>query len=112
MAKAAQLTWPKVWDDATRKYLSERELAERANEHWYKKNKIRKDAQETPPEMRNLGAFMAELENQRKKFGVVADSSSMVLDSMAAIAAPLDLLMSQASDIAGAVKNLTISDRI
>jgi glucan-binding YG repeat protein len=104
MAKPAQLTWPKVWDDATRKYLAQRELAEKAHDHWYKKNKIKKESQETPPEMRNLGAFMAELENQRKQFQGVQDGSSIILDSMAAIAAPLDLLMCQAGDIAGAVR--------
>jgi glucan-binding YG repeat protein len=112
MAKPGQSTWPKIWDDATRKYLAERELVEKAHEHWYNKNKIKKETQETPPEMRDLNAFMAELENQRKKFNVVTSGSSLILDSMAAIAAPLDLLMSQAGAIAGAVRwdqYLTIS---
>lgn len=103
MAVPAPYIWPKVWDEATRKYLAERELAEKAHEHWYNKKRPNKDAQGIPPEMRDLGTFMAELEDQRKKFIGVADGSSIILDSMAAIAKPLHLLMSQAGDIAGMV---------
>lgn len=104
MAEPAQLSWPKIWDDATRKYLAERDLAEKAHEHWYNKNQVKKEAQETPSEMRSLATFMAELENQRKKFQGVEKNASIVLDSMAAVAKPLDLLMHQAGDIAGMVR--------
>jgi hypothetical protein len=79
-AKPAQPTWPKVWGDATRKYLDQRQLAEKAHEHLYNKSSNnRKESQETPPEMKNLGAFMAEIENQRMKFQGVEDKSSTVL---------------------------------
>ncbi len=108
MAKPAQATWPKVWEDATRKYLAQRELAEKAHEHWYNKNKAKKVSQETPPEMKSLDAFMAELGKQRKKFQGVEEKSSIVLDAMAAMAQPLDLLMSQAGDIAGVVRWINI----
>jgi len=105
MAEPVQLTWPKIWEDAVRIYREQRQAAKKAHEHWYNKNsKNKKESQETPPEMRNLDAFMAEIENQRKKFQGVEDKSSIVLDSMVAIAKPLDLLMGQAGDIAGMVR--------
>jgi hypothetical protein len=101
MANPEQLTWPKIWDEATRKYIQELQNHEDKHKHWFHD---KKNIEDTLPVIKTLDAFKGEIERQRKLFGKVQDNASTVLDSMVAIAQPLDMLMSQAGAIAGMVR--------